>query len=219
MAELNEVVGMFSKVSASLLELAKKWLKFITDGKVDVNHMLNTLHQISKEQFLGLAKGTYQIVRKPNSDDLFELFYESDFYITVPNMEKVNEYCEEKWNKTLAGAIPSNLLEADMKKKIRVYKPKGNYSSETAVNFVTSISGAKLYGLPGLAVAEITNGSNLPRDKWLLSFDNKDNLSVVSHGYRRVPYLYLDSGGTVDRGCNRWPSDWPTDFCLVVLCD
>lgn len=45
------------------------------------------------------------------------------------------------------------------------------------------------------------------------------NLSVNANGNRRVPDLYLNSDGSVNRDWNNWDDDWNVDNCLVLLCD
>lgn len=61
MAENKEVVEMFDKFLASLIKLIKKWL---IEWSVDTKKLLHALHNLRKEDIIGLQEGTHIIVRK-----------------------------------------------------------------------------------------------------------------------------------------------------------
>lgn len=150
-------------------------------------------------------------------NEYFEQIFESD-YITIPDMITVVAYAKDKWSKEMGSVTPSTLLVAGEKKKVKVFRFKKGPSSQRCVDFIKA-QGAALPNVFGLAVAEMTVGSQLPRDKWILGFDNRDNLSVYADGSRGVPRLYLDSDGSVRRGWSSWDGVWFAVYCLVLLCD
>lgn len=226
MADYKKVFQMLGENPASFLELTKKLL---VDWGIDPKKLLTLIHNFRKEDLLGLLAGTHEIKPKEKQAQLvaaeneyFEQILETD-YITVPDMATVATYAKEKWSKEMGSVTPSNVLVAGQKKKVKVFCFKKRPVSQQCVDFIKSLPGAILPNVYGLAVAEMTVGSQLPKDKWILGFDNRDNLSVYALGVRRVPGLYLDSDGSVNRGWDSWgdwDGDWDVeDFCLVVLCD
>ncbi len=223
MADYKKVVGMLGENLASFLELSKKLL---VDWGIDPKKLLHLFQNIRKDDLVGLLSGTHEIRAKEKAaqialssdDEYFEQIFESD-YITVPDMATVKSYVQEKWGNDIANVAPSMPLETGMKKKVKVFRFKKSPSSQRCVDFIKSIPGAILPNAPGLAVAEMTVGSQLPRDKWILGFDNRDNLSVLALGRRGVPGLCLRSDGSVGRGWDYWGGDWRVGRCLVLLCD
>lgn len=221
MADYKKVVEMLGDNLASLLELAKKWL---IDWKIEPKKLFHLFQQIRKDDLNGLIAGTHEIKVKekqaaasPADDEYFEQILETD-YITIPDLTTVVAYAKEKWSNEMGRVTPSTLLVAGEKKKVKVFRFKKEPSSQRCVDFIKA-QGAALPNVFGLAVAELTVASQLPKDKWILGFDNRDNLSVLAGGCRGVPNLCLYSDGTVDRGWSIWDGDWNADHCLVLLCD
>ncbi len=160
---------------------------------------------------------TKDLVKSSASNDYFELIYESA-YITVPDMDAVHTYSQEKWSKEMAGVTPSTTFVAGTRRKVKVFRFKKSVSSQRCVDFVNS-QNASLPNVFGLAIAEMTVGSELPKDRWILGFDNRDKLSVGPRGHRRVPHLCRGSDGRVHRDWYYWDVDWNAERCLVLLCD
>lgn len=221
MADYKKVVEMLGDNLASLLELAKKWL---IDWKIEPKKLFHVFQQIRKDDLNGLIAGTHEIKVKETQatassadDEYFEQILETD-YITIPDMTTVVAYAKDKWSKEMGSVTPSTALVAGEKKKVKVFRFKKGPSSQRCVDFIKA-QGATLPNVFGLAVAEMTVGSQLPRDKWILGFDNRDNLSVGAVGRRRVPDLCLGSDGSVRRDWFFWDGDWDAGLCLVLLCD
>lgn len=224
MADYKQVVEMLGENLASFLELAKK---LFVDWAMEPKKLLHLFQNIRKDDLLGLMAGTHEIKAKetqaqPATGDgeYFEQVLETG-YITVPDMKTVKDYVKDKWGNDIANATPSMPLETGMKKKVKVFRFKKGLSSQRCVDFIKSIPGAILPNVQGLAVAEMTVGSQLPKDKWILSFDSLDNLSVTERSDRRVPNLYLNSDGSVFRAWFEWGGDWRADGCpvLLLLCE
>jgi len=224
MANYKEVVEMLGENLASLLELAKKW--FI-DWAVEPKKLLNSFQYIRKEDLNGLIAGTHEIKAKqktqpavsPSSDEEYFECVLTTNYVTVPDMESVARHAKEKWGNKIGSVTASMPLTTGARKRIKVFNFKKSPSSQKCVDFIKS-QNATLPNVYGLAVAEMTVASQLPRDKWILAFDNRDNLATFGFGDRCVPYLYLRSDGLVPRDANRWDGDWSvSNYCLVLLCD
>lgn len=151
-------------------------------------------------------------------DEYFVQILETD-YITVPDMVTVVAYAKEKWSNEMGSVTPSTILKTGMKKKVKVFLLKRNVSSQKCVDFIKA-QGATLPNVFGLAVAEMCVGSRLPRDRWILGFDKRNNLLSAGALYDRgVPRLRLLSGGGVNHGWDVWNGDWYAGGCFVLLCD
>ncbi|MFA5934124.1 MAG: hypothetical protein WC795_02805 [Candidatus Paceibacterota bacterium] len=153
----------------------------------------------------------------PIVDDCFELIFESA-HITIPDMETATRYAKEKWSKEVGSVTPSMSFTTGDKKKIKVFRFKQQLSSQKCVDFIKS-QNAILPNVYGLAIAEMSVGSQLPKDKYMLGFDNRDSLSVSSGGSHGVPRLYLYSDGSVCRDRDSWGGGWGVVCCLVLFCD
>ncbi len=222
MADYKKVVEMLGDNLASLLELAKKWL---IHWKIKPKKLFHVFQQIRKDDPNGLIAGTHEIKVKETQattssadDEYFEQILETD-YITIPDMTTVVAYAKDKWSKEMGSVTPSTVLVAGEKKKVKVFHSKKGPSSQSCIDFIKAQEGATLPNMFGLAVAEMTVGSQLPRDKWILAFDNRNNLSVSAGGIRRVPGLYLRSDGSAVRDWFDWDGVWPAGNCFVLLCD
>lgn len=151
-------------------------------------------------------------------DEYFECILETD-YVTVPDMKAVVKYVKKRWSERIGSVTPSTMLETGMKKKVKVFRFKKEPSSWRCVNFIEN-QGAPLPNVFGLAVAEMTVGSKLPKDTEILGFDNP--LDLPFGRYPWVPFLLICSGGDVHHRTAFWGERerfWGTNYCLVLLCD
>ena len=224
MATYKEVVGVLGENLASLLELAKRWL---TEWAIEPKELLHLFQNIRKDDLMGLIAGTHEIkvkkqaqsaVPSSSDDEYFECVLITD-YITVPDMGTVATYAKEKWGNKVGSVTASMPLTTGARKRIKIFNFKKSPSSQRCADFIKS-QNAILPNVYGLAVVEMTVVSQLPRDKWILAFDNRDNLALSGFDDRRVPDMCLDSRGTVVRDANTWGGDWNVSaHCLVLLCD
>ena len=75
---------------------------------------------------------------------------------------------------------------------------------------------ALLVGAQGLPVVDT---ALLPKGKWYVSFDQKENLWKDSDGYRRVPGVYACDDGAFEFYLGRFERDWHAVNVLLCFCD
>ena len=121
------------------------------------------------------------------------------------------DYKDKHFAKTTVKLTPGQKLEVD------VYGIIGRVSSEDCLELIESKEGLKV-GAQGLTLVYKQVKDKLPRDKWHISPDKKENLPVLS-GRVPVPGLDCRSAGGFDLRLNSWAGDWHDYYCVLVFRD
>lgn len=221
----EKVVEMLGDNLASLLELAKKWL---VDWAVDRKKLLDTLHQIHKEDLVGLKDGTHEIKAKAVSDK-FALFIDlgtitvPDNYVAVKELASLNRkdfyyFNPDATDKNFSN--PSRVLKPGDKLRVRIFKQTvpGSTTSVERMEFLKK-QNAVFTGAQGASLVYKQKRTELPKGYVYCSFDEKDCLWEGSDGNHRVPYVGANSGGGFEFDLCDFGSAWRTDDCLVCFCD
>lgn len=220
MAEFNKdvVERMLGKSFASMLGLATKWLD---EWKIELDKLLHSLHQIRKEDLIGLVTGTHQIRKKEwdvpgeqNDDGRYECIFEAE--ITIPDMELVNKLARQDWGNDMINITPSTVYETGTIRKIRLYRVKIGSSSDRIIEFIIR-NKQLLPNIFGLKIAEMTIFSELPRDEHhpIIGFDYRDNLPVTENSVICLPNMELNVDESIQRSRYIWGGSWKNNYFVT----
>lgn len=109
-------------------------------------------------------------------------------------------------------------LEPGRKLKVKVFQIKERVTSEDCIAHLRSQK-AVLVGAQGASLAYEQGKDQLPVNRWLVSFDEKDALWTDAAGYRRVPDVGRDSDGDFEFNLGYFGSVWRGVSCLLCFCD
>lgn len=228
MADYKKVVEMLGEHLASFLELAKKLL---IDWAIEPKKLLHTLHQIRKEDLVGLVAGTHEIKAKPEPEkfvlfaDLGEIVIPDDF-----DPSKCLEAFSEKNRKkfySFNNAItdenfpnPTRVLKPGDKLWVRAFKQNvsGSTTSEERMAFLAK-QNAIHTGAQGASLVWEQKRNQLPKGYWYCSFDEKERLWEDADGDHRVPNVNAYSGGGFAFGLGSFEYGWNGVHCILCFCD
>lgn len=109
-------------------------------------------------------------------------------------------------------------LKPGQRLKVDVFQIKEMVSSEDCLAFLHNQK-ALLVGAQGASLVHEQKHDELPKDKWYISFDEKENLWQDADGRRRVPNISADSDGDFDFGLGDFELPWDVNFCLLSFRD
>lgn len=178
-----------------------------------------------------LVKPELELVLQKHSiaDKRFELL--KTFEITVPanynhgkrldsfakeNKKKFYYYNDDITDNNFSKATTK--LEPNKVLTVKVFEIKASVTSQNCMDFLKT-QDAILTGAQGASLVWEQKKEELPVDKGIVSFDEKDALWKDSLGNLRVPYVRRYSVG--DFGCDLglFEDDWGGVFCLLCFCD
>ncbi len=135
--------------------------------------------------------------------------------ITVPADYTLNEYFAKFGHKPVSyKPIPGRTY------KVKFWLiNKGERPSSEEIIAHLKINGVLLTGDLGISLVYQEKKEELPVGKWMLSFDEKDNLYEDADGYHRVPRIYRYSGGDYEFSLGNFEDDWNGYDCLMGFCD
>lgn len=172
------------------------------------------------------------IARNRQADPRFELLFEplADFKVAVPK-----NYDHATWLGSFAkkhrqefyfyhdGVTDANFAKATQKLvpgktyAVKIFGITQRVSSEDCLGFLKTQK-AVLVGAQGLTLAWEQKKEQLPKGKWMVSFDEKDALPSLDGGHR-VPYVHAPSGGDFRLNLGSFGTDWYVADCLLCFCD
>jgi len=102
--------------------------------------------------------------------------------------------------------------------KVKAFHITKTVTSEDCLSFLHKQK-AVLIGAQGASLVYELAKNKLSKDRWSVSFDEKDALWVDSGGGHRVPYVgrYPDDAFDFDLG--HFEDDWTGAYCLLCFCD
>jgi hypothetical protein len=115
-------------------------------------------------------------------------------------------------------AKATNKLEPGKKYMVKLFPILSNISSEDCMTFLRKQS-AILVGGQGATLLYDLHRDKLPKDKWSVSFDEKDTLWQDAFGGRGVPDVCAYAGGDFGFGLGDWDGGWGAGDVLVCFCD
>jgi hypothetical protein len=236
MADYKKVVQMLGENLASFLELAKKLL---VDWGLDPKKLLHLFQNFRKDDLVGLMAGTHEIkvkehvVAEPVSDDNKFGLVIREFEITVPvdykhdtqidsfakrvKKEKTTYYYNDAFtSKNFAKA--TNKLVPGKKLKVKIFPILKTAKSEECMTFLKK-QNAILAGGQGVTLLYDLAKDQLPKNKWTVSFDEKDALWTDSDGIHRVPGVSAGSDGDFRFYLGVFGYPWDDGNCLACFCD
>lgn len=111
----------------------------------------------------------------------------------------------------------TNRLEPGKAYCVQVFPIRGNVQSQSCLDFLKK-QGAILVGGQGLTLLQAQKGNELPVEKFIVSFDEKNALCEDEAGLHRLPsvYRYLDDRWKFD--CSAvFESIWGDESCLLCI--
>ncbi len=102
--------------------------------------------------------------------------------------------------------------------RAKIYPILETVTSDDCMNFLKR-QRAILTGGQGVMLAQSQHGDKFPKDKWTVSFDQKEALWKDADGYHGVPCVGADSDGGFEFYLGYFESDWCADDCLLCFCD
>lgn len=225
----KKVVEMLGDNLASLLELAKKWL---IDWVVDRKKLLDMLHQIRKEDLMGLISGTHEIKAKQQStvvDEKFALFVDlgvvtvPDDYVHGKELASLNRKEFHYFNPDATDtnfSSPTRVLKPGDKLRVRVFKQSvsGSTTSVERMDFLKR-QNAVFTGAQGVSLVYKQKREELPKGYWHCSFDEKGRLWKDTGGDHRVPIVHASTGGGFGFRLGCFEGNWNDGSCFLCFCD
>ncbi len=132
--------------------------------------------------------------------------------------ENKKKFCSFNSNIRDCNFKPSCPLTLGDRKKVFVYQVKVPMASEDYLNFIASQNG-QLPNAQGLAVVWQQAKDKLPKELWILGFDQKENFFRDSDGSRRVPNLHRYSDGDWDFNLDFFEVVWSSGCCVLFFRD
>jgi hypothetical protein len=114
---------------------------------------------------------------------------------------------------------PSFKLSPGLKFSVKVFQITETVTSEDCLKFLKSQPKSVLLGAQGASLVYEQRKSELPKGRWHVSFDEKENLWEDSGRYHWVPSVYAPSAGDFDFPLGYFEYLWPADNCLLCFCD
>lgn len=131
--------------------------------------------------------------------------------------EKTTYYYNDDFtSKNFAKA--TNKLEPGKKYRVKLFPVLETVTSIDCMNFLRK-QNAILAGGQGVTLVYDQAKDKLPKDKWAVSFDEKDALWKDADGSHRVPYVFAYSDGDFEFALGYFGRDWLAGDCLVCFCD
>jgi hypothetical protein len=165
-----------------------------------------------------------------SGDNRFE--YKNEFSVVVPEgydhsthldtFKSAHEtefvyYNQNITSKNYANATTK--LVAGRRFKVKVFQIKKTVSSVDCLRFLASQK-AVLVGAQGASLAYEQGKSELPKNRWSVSFDEKKVLWQGSDRYRRVPCVNRGSGGDFRFDLGSFEDGWRDhSSCLLCFCE
>lgn len=232
MADYNDVVEMWEKNLASLLELAKKWL---VEWEVDFKKLLHLLQNIRKDDLLGLIAGTHEIkIKKLKTKksvekfvllaDLGEIVIPDDFnHKTWLASFKKKNYQEnfEYYNGEITDinfSNPTRVLKPGDKFHLRIFEKAmpGNITSEECLEFLATQK--TIYtGAQGASLVWEQKRDQLPKGYWYCSFDEKERLYKNQIGDHKMPYIDAAYDEGFEFSLSSFENDLDEDVALLCF--
>ena len=116
---------------------------------------------------------------------------------------------------------PSRVLKPGDKLRVRAWKRvvSGEVTSEEHMAFLATQK-AVLVGVQGASLVYEQKRNQLPKDKWCVSFDEKDRLWEDAAGFFKVPIVRARSSGDFDFSFGLFDEDtWHDDDVLLCFYD
>jgi hypothetical protein len=196
--------------------------------------------KLSKEEAQEIIKsgGTLQQEVKPILQKLAVLDQRfgpaiKEFEITVP-MDYVHETQIDTYAQKVKGqkttyyyndaftsknfANATTKLVPGKKYMVKLFPILSQVQSEDCMAFLQK-KNAILVGGQGLMLAHSLKGDEFPKDKYTISFDEKDALWKDAGGDHGVPYVYRYSDGDVRFDLGSFEKPWDGDYVLLCICD
>ncbi len=110
---------------------------------------------------------------------------------------------------------PSNTLQPGKTYTVKLIPILETVTSEDCLIHLAK-QNARLVGAQGLPVIDT---QKLPKGKWYVSFDQKENLWKDSDGYHWVPYVFADGVGDFEFSLGCFGDGWAAGLVLLCFCD
>ncbi len=115
-------------------------------------------------------------------------------------------------------AKATNKLTPGKTYEVKIFGITKQMTSEDCLAFLKTQK-AILVGAQGISVAWQQAKEQFPKEKWTVSFDEKEALWPDDVGYRRVPYVFRNSVGAWYFNLGYFEVDWYDVNCLLCVCD
>ncbi len=102
--------------------------------------------------------------------------------------------------------------------RAKIYPILETVNSDDCMNFLKR-QRAILVGGQGVMLAQSQHGDKFPKDKWAVSFDEKEALWKDAGGDHRVPRVGAHSGGGFEFSLGIFEVDWNAGNCLLCFCE
>ena len=139
--------------------------------------------------------------------DTFRTAHQKEFYYYNPNITDAN------FNH------PSLKLSPGLKFGVKVFQITERVTSDDCLKFLKSQPKGVLLGAQGATLVYEQAKDKLPKSRWHVSFDEKENLWEDSGRDRRVPFVCAHSGGGFDFDLGYFEYPWGAGHCLLCFCN
>ncbi len=201
-------------------------LGFSKDEAQEILANGNLIHEESKNSLIAILK-KYAIIDKRFGASIVEfdvtvpMDYNHETYIDTRGKEVRKLKNTYYYNDALTStnfAKATNKLIPGKTYRAKIYPILETVQSNDCMNFLKR-QRAILVGGQGVMLAQSQHGDKFPKDKWTVSFDQKEALWKDAVGNHRVPGVGAPSDGDFGFDLGLFGLDWGAGHCLLCFCD
>ncbi|MEO7357973.1 MAG: hypothetical protein ABIY50_10705 [Ignavibacteria bacterium] len=112
---------------------------------------------------------------------------------------------------------PSNQLDAGSKFLVKIFPIFLTVTSCECISFLKK-QNALFMGAQGISLIYSNYKNQIPKGKFLVSFDFKDNLYKNKNGINKVPLIYNGLSNCWSYSLNNFDSSWNHNYYLLCFC-